>query len=195
MLASAGILWDTNACLLIVGDGNQKTALMKLAATLGIADKVRFSGFISVREGLPEIYRIANLFVTASEIETQGIVLLEAAASGLPIAAVRATCIPEIVRHGVNGYLSTPGDIRALEENMRLLLQNPLKSRTMGEAGRALVGSHTAQQTMDLHEKIYQELVWRSSIRKTGTAISSGLIKPERGWMKSQRVKSSKMEP
>ncbi len=111
---------------------------MKLCESLGIADRVKFTGCISMQDGLPEIYRLANLFVTASEIETQGIVLFEAAASGLPIAAVRATCIPEIVHHGVNGYLAESGDIHVLENNIRILLKDPLKARIMGDARLAV---------------------------------------------------------
>ncbi len=87
---------------------------MKLCDSLGITDRVKFTGCISLQDGLPEIYRAASLFVSASEIETQGIVLLEAAASGLPIAAVHATCIPEIVHHGVNGYLAESGDLKRI---------------------------------------------------------------------------------
>ena len=79
VIASARILRETNVILMIVGDGSQRSALMKLCASLDIADRVMFTGCISLQEGLPEIYRAANLFVTASEIETQGIVLLEAA--------------------------------------------------------------------------------------------------------------------
>ena len=127
VIASAKILRETNAILLIVGDGSQKSALLKLCASLDIAERVKLTGNISLQDGLPEIYRTANLFVTASEIETQGIVLLEAAASGLPIAAVRATCIPEIVHHGVNGYLAESGDLAALENNLRTLLEDSQK--------------------------------------------------------------------
>jgi glycosyltransferase involved in cell wall biosynthesis len=168
VLASALILRKTDAQLLIVGDGSQKPALMKLCESLGIADRVKFTGCISVRDGLPEIYRIASLFVTASEIETQGIVLLEAAASGLPIAAVNATCIPELVQHGVNGYLAEPGDITALANNIRVLLLDSPKARAMGKAGRALVESHTAQHSLDLHEKFYQELIGEPSMLFAG---------------------------
>ena len=183
VIASAKILHETNAYLLIVGDGRQKPALMKLTESLGIADRVRFPGCISMQDGLPEIYRLANLFVTASEIETQGIVLLEAAASGLPIAAVRATCIPEIVHHGVNGYLAESGDTTALENNIRVLLRNPLKARAMGEAGRALVESHTAQHTMDLHEKFYQGLLFEPSARFVKARVNR-FRKFTKEWMK-----------
>jgi glycosyltransferase involved in cell wall biosynthesis len=183
IIASAPILRETDTHLVIVGDGCQKTALMKLCESFGITDRVKFTGCISMQDGLPEIYRIANVFVTASEIETQGIVLLEAAASGLPIAAVRATCIPEIVRHGLNGYLAESGDIKALENNMRILLKDPLKARKMGEAGRALIESHTAQHTVDLYEKFYQGLLLQTSMQLMSTKLARRR-KLMRGWTK-----------
>ena len=182
VIASAKILRETNAILLIVGDGSQKSALLKLCASLDIAERVKFTGNISLQEGLPEIYRTANLFVTASEIETQGIVLLEAAASGLPIAAVRATCIPEIVHHGVNGYLAESGDLAALENNLRTLLEDSSKARAMGAAGRALVESHNVQHTMDLYEKFYQELRYKPTMRSVKRV--SQLRKLTKGWTK-----------
>lgn len=181
--ASAQILREKDACLVIVGDGSQKSALMKLCKSLGIADKVKFTGSISMQAGLPQIYRIANLFVAASEIETQGIVLLEAAASGLPIAAVRATCIPEIVHHGVNGYLAEQGDINGLGNLMRVILNDPLNAKTMGRAGRALVESHTAQHTTDLHEKFYQELVLQTSTQGARVRVAHRR-KLTKGWTK-----------
>ncbi|MDK0575369.1 glycosyltransferase, partial [Clostridium perfringens] len=90
----------------------------------GISNRVHFTGFISTKQGLPELYRIARLFITTSEIETQGLVMLEAAASGLPIVAVRATCIPEIVHNGVNGFLAEPGDIEGLGQGISTLLRD-----------------------------------------------------------------------
>lgn len=165
--ASAQILREKDAYLVIVGDGSQKTALMKLSKSLGIADKVKFTGSISMQDGLPQIYRIASLFVTASEIETQGIVLLEAAASGLPIAAVRATCIPEIVHHGVNGYLAIPGNLNELGNNIRLILSDLLKAKIMGKESRKLVELSAAQDTMGLHEKLYLELILQTSKQVT----------------------------
>ena len=107
--AAAQAMQQTDAHLLIVGDGSQKHTLMKMCETLKIADRVHFPGYLTLREGLPEIYRLASLFVTASEIEVQSLVLLEAIASGLPIVAVRATFVPEIVHDKVNGFLSGIG--------------------------------------------------------------------------------------
>ena len=163
--AAARSLRETEAHLLVVGDGPQKKALMKMCRALEVADRVHFTGYITAAQGLADIYRLARVFATASEIETQGIVLLEAAASGLPIAAVRATCIPEIVHDGANGNLAASGNGSALEKNILLLLKDPLKARMMGRAGRAMVESHAVERTADLHEKYYKEHVIRSSRR------------------------------
>lgn len=157
--AAAQTLTKSNAHLLIIGDGTQKPALIKLCKSLGISDRVHFPGYVSMQDGLPEIYRISNLFVTASEIETQGIVLLEAAASGLPIVAVRATCIPEIVHDGTNGYLAESGDLNGLSNAMSLLLKDPQKAKLMGKASLILAAKHALSYAHNAHEQLYGQFV------------------------------------
>jgi 1,2-diacylglycerol 3-alpha-glucosyltransferase len=157
--AAAQALEQNNAHLLIVGDGLRKPALMKLCESLGISDRVHFTGFISTKQGLPELYRIAHLFITTSEIETQGLVLLEAAASGLPIVAVRASCIPEIVHDNVNGFLAEPGDVEGLSQGMTTLLSDKYKAAQMGKASLALAQEHDKHFTIAAHEKLYYQLI------------------------------------
>ena len=159
--ASASALQNTNAHLLIVGDGREKNSLVNLCNSIGISQRVHFANFISDQGYLSEIYRMASLFITASEIETQGIVLLEAAASGLPIAAVDATCIPEIIHDQVNGYLTKPGDTHALGDAIMKLLAHPDQAIRMGRAGFELVQKHSIQNTMDIHEKLYRDSIKR----------------------------------
>jgi len=160
--AAAQAFTENNAHLLIVGDGLRKSALMKLCESLGISDRVHFTGFISTKQGLPELYRIARLFITASEIETQGLVMLEAAASGLPIVAVRATCIPEIVHNGVNGFLAEPGDVEGLGQGISTLLRDGNKVAEMGRASLALAQQHDNRFTIEAHEKLYHQLIEQS---------------------------------
>lgn len=157
--ATALAIRETNAHLLVVGDGREKSALIKLSQSLGIADRVHFPGFLSVRDGLPEVYRIASMFVMASEIESQGIVLLEAAASGLPIVAVDATSISEVVHDGINGYLAQPGDIQALGKAIMRLLRSPKKSRQMGRESLLLAKKYDITHTQKLHEQFYRKLM------------------------------------
>ena len=157
--AAAITMRENNAHLLVIGDGIQKPTLVKLCRSLGIAERVHFTGYISASQGLPEIYRSAYLFITTSEVETQGIVLLEAAASGLPIVAMDTTCIPEIVHDGINGLLTKPGDLNGLGNAMSLLLQDPSAAMRMGQASRKLAEGHDIRYTMDAHEGLYRQQV------------------------------------
>jgi glycosyltransferase involved in cell wall biosynthesis len=145
--------------MLIVGDGIRKPTLMKLCESLGLSDRIHFTGFISTKQGLPELYRIAHLFITASEIETQGLVLLEAAASGLPIVAVRASCIPELVHDGINGFLAEPDDVDGLGQGMIALLSDENKAAQMGGSSLALAQQHDNRFTIEAHEKLYRQLI------------------------------------
>jgi glycosyltransferase involved in cell wall biosynthesis len=157
----------SDAHLLIVGDGRQKKHLMQLCNALKIEERVHFTGYVSIEQGLPELYRIACMFVTASEIETQGIVLLEAAASGLPLIAVHATCIAEIVYDGANGYMTEAGDVYAMCQSVIKILADPQKAASMGRVSRRLAEGHPNQATFNEHERMYQQMVVEHGTQKT----------------------------
>ncbi|MBL8103633.1 MAG: glycosyltransferase [Anaerolineales bacterium] len=163
ILATAPVLRESDAHLLVVGDGNQKQSLEELCRLLGIESRVRFTGFISNKKELAKIYRTSDLFITASEIETQGIAILEAAASGLPIAAVKATCIPEIVQHGNNGYLTNPGDINAMSKSIRRILSDPTKTSEMKMKSRIIAEKFKSEITFTKHEKLYKQMISQKS--------------------------------
>jgi glycosyltransferase involved in cell wall biosynthesis len=167
ILAAAPAMRHSEAHLLIVGDGRQKKHLMQLCRDLKIEDRVHFTGYVSMEQGLPELYRIACMFVTASEIETQGIVLLEAAASGLPLVAVHATCIAEIVYDGANGYLTEAGNVLAMSQSMNKILADPQKAASMGRISRRLAEGHPNQATFDEHERMYQKMVVEHGTQKS----------------------------
>jgi 1,2-diacylglycerol 3-alpha-glucosyltransferase len=163
--AAAQAMQQTEAHLLIVGDGSQKQLLMKLCETLKVDDRVHFPGYIALQDGLPEIYRLASLFVTASEIEVQSLVLLEAIASGLPIVAIRATFVPEIVHDGVNGFLAESGDMDGLTNAISTLLKNPNQGCEMGKISRMFAEAHDVHISMDLHEQLYSGFVKQKEIQ------------------------------
>ncbi len=161
--ASVKAINDASAQLFVVGDGQQHEKLIELAEASGILDHCCFTGFVEPGHDLTTLYRLASVFVTASEIETQGLVLLEAMASGIPIVAVRATCIPEIVRDGVNGYLVSPEDVDAMGERIVDILHDPTLSHEMGEAGRHIAERHSHDRSVSLHEGVYQSLMSKRS--------------------------------
>jgi phosphatidylinositol alpha 1,6-mannosyltransferase len=154
--AAASALTDRNAHLVVIGDGTEKDNLINMCHEQGIGTRSHFPGFVDREQVLPDIFRLASVFVTASEIETQGLVLLEAAACGLPIIAVAATCIPEIVRDGVNGYLAAPGDVAGLAAHLQSLLDDPALARNMGSAGSLISQEFSLEKTLLAHEALYQ---------------------------------------
>jgi len=155
----------------IVGDGPAREGLIRLAEKLGIADRVRMPGFMD-RAALGRIYGDYDAFVTASTIETQGIVLLEAMSAGLPVVGVRALAIPELVRDGRDGLIVEPGRpdelARALD---RIVGDEALRAR-MGEACRADVAPHALGAVVTQLEALYVGVIERGA---NGTATSSAV--------------------
>ncbi len=90
--------------LLVVGTGPSEGLYKKMAEDLGISDRVVFTGFLPDSE-LAKAYASAEMLVIASTFETQGLVVLEALASGTPVTGIRYRAIPEFVKEGKNGCL------------------------------------------------------------------------------------------
>jgi glycogen(starch) synthase len=120
----------------IVGKGPDEQVLRDLADRLGIAEEVRFTGSLD-RAGVAQRYREADLFTLPSSAEAFGNVFAEALASGLPIVGSNVGGIPELVEHGVNGLLVTPGNPRALAQAIRYLAEDPELRSEMGLRNRA----------------------------------------------------------
>jgi len=161
--ASAQVINQVDAQLLIVGDGRQREDLIELCAKLGIGKFCHFPGFVETNGDLPGLYRLAAVFVIASEIETQGLVILEAMASGLPVVAIEATSIPELVQENVNGYLTQPGEVDQMSEQVLRILMSPDRAKEMGRVSRALAQEHSIDRSIDKHEVLYQSLEIKST--------------------------------
>jgi glycosyltransferase involved in cell wall biosynthesis len=142
----------------IAGDGPAREGLERLTERLGLQGRVRFLGFLD-RSALGARYREYDCFVTASTIETQGIVLLEAMAAGLPVVGVRALAIPEIVRSGRDGIIVAPFDVQSLSRAMvRLTADEALRER-LGRASREDVQRHALGAVVAELEALYRQTV------------------------------------
>lgn len=128
-----------DARFLFFGQGPLQVKLQQLCKKHNIASQVYFVGF---RNNLECILPCLDLVVHPASMEGLGVSLLQAAAAGVPIVAGRVGGIPEIVHDGVNGYLVDAGNSEALIRPVLSLLEDPLKSKRFGEAGRDLVRSH-----------------------------------------------------
>jgi 1,2-diacylglycerol 3-alpha-glucosyltransferase len=102
--------WPTDAVLLLVGGGPALNDLKAEAETRGIADRVRFAGFVP-RPDLPPIFAAATLFVFPSVTDTQGVVLSEAQSNGLPCVVANGGGAPEFVRDGIDALIVPPSEL------------------------------------------------------------------------------------
>ncbi|HRE26451.1 MAG TPA: glycosyltransferase, partial [Anaerolineales bacterium] len=98
--------------LLVVGDGTERRRLERVAHGWGLRAPARFTGYLTTE--LPAVYRLARLTITASTVEIQSTIALEAAASGCPLVAIDIGSMPEVVRHNETGWLAQPGDFGGL---------------------------------------------------------------------------------
>ena len=143
------------AQLAIVGDGVDKARLMKMARG---HENIHFLGRIVPPE-LYKIYQLGDVFVTASEIETQGIVLIEAAACGLPLIAVDAGAVSEVCVDGVNGFLCKPRDVSGMAEAMMKILVDDKMRQRFANASLKIAGEHDFEKTLDKFENIYKRVM------------------------------------
>jgi glycosyltransferase involved in cell wall biosynthesis len=122
--------------LALVGDGVRRPHLERLAAGLGIADRVHFLGFR--RDGAAVISRAA-VAVSPSHAEGISNAILEAMALRRAVVATAVGGTPELVHDGVNGFLVPPGAPGALARRIADALADPERARRMGARGRRLV--------------------------------------------------------
>lgn len=154
--------------LVLIGDGPARSALETLAAELGIAERVTFTGALPF-EDVPCHLKAADVFAFASVTETQGLVTIEAMAAGLPVVAVDGSGTRDIVEHGKQGFL-VENDADALAKGLKKLLADPQrmkrfsnnglkKARTfdINELGKELVGVYE-QAIQDKKENRYVTL-------------------------------------
>lgn len=155
-------LRSVKAQLLIIGDGRRLERIIELTKKLGIHHLCHFPGFISPDGDLPGLYRLGSVFCTASVIEIQSSVVLEAAASGLPIVAFQASSMPELISDGESGYLVPALDIAGMADRIGWLLQNPANATAMGLAGLRIAQKHSSANSIEAHIALFESLV-RSS--------------------------------
>jgi glycosyltransferase involved in cell wall biosynthesis len=144
-----------NAKLVIVGDGVDVARLKK---KYGEHKSVHFLGKIVPPE-LYDVYRMGDLFVTASEIETQGIVLIEAAATGLPLIAVDAGAVSEVCVSGENGVLCRPGDVNEMAMAMKEIINDDSKRNKFAKKSIEIAMEHDFEKTLDKFTNIYKKVM------------------------------------
>jgi len=146
------------ARLYIVGEGVEKKMLQEKIDEYGLAEEVRLLGR---RNDVQDLMSMADGYVMSSDWEGFPMVLLEAAASELPIVATDVGGNSEIVLNGENGYICPSKNHEALARSMQELMKKPSDAlRTMGRAGRLHVSERFSVESIaGQWDEIYSKLV------------------------------------
>ncbi|WP_429425644.1 glycosyltransferase [Nocardia sp. GAS34] len=147
--AALDVRWE------IIGDGSCRRTWQDLAAELGIAERVRFYGFVD-EDTLLDAYRRCDVFCMPGVAELQSLATMEAMAAGAAIVAADAMALPHLVHPGRNGRLYPPGDVPALAACLTDLLTDPATLTRLGEASRRIVADHALDRTLDAFESLYR---------------------------------------
>jgi glycosyltransferase involved in cell wall biosynthesis len=152
------ILAETEAHLLIVGDGTDAEKLRYLVKDYEITDKVTFTGRVSDDE-IVELHHVGTVFCMPSPAELQSIAALEAMASGQPVVAVDAGALKELCQDGRNGYLCHQDDDDQIAKGLLKIITNPKLRDKMSKESVAIAATHDLEYTLKRFEEIYSSLI------------------------------------
>jgi glycosyltransferase involved in cell wall biosynthesis len=155
-----------NVKLIIAGFGVYVEEMQKLAKELGIEKHVEFTGKV-LREKLPEYYSNADIFVTASPIETQGIVVLEAMSCGIPAVGVKKLALNELIKDGYNGILAEPDNPSDFAKKCITLLEcTPKEYKKYSDNALKSVQEHDIKNSMKRLLEIYKIAISKRIVSK-----------------------------
>ncbi len=119
-----------DVALVIVGNGEEKENLDKLAKKLGVDNKIYFAGF---KKEAAKYLKAFDIFVLSSRTEAFPYALLEAGLAKIPVIASRVGGIPEIIDNEKDGLLVPPGKPAEIERALRFLIENPTTAKNFGQ--------------------------------------------------------------
>ena len=145
------------ARLLLVGDGPDLAMAQQMARDLGISN---FVDAVGAQEEVVPLLSIADLFLLPSAQESFGLAALEAMACEVPVVASRVGGLPEVIEHGVSGFLHPPDAADEMAASGVAILQDPELHAAVGQAACRRVREHfSATRVVPMYEQCYLQLV------------------------------------
>jgi len=138
----------------MVGDGPQTADLKHLAKRLNIRHRLTFTGIVPFEE-VTEALNHADLFIFSSTSETQGLVILEAMAAGLPLVMVESKALLYFVNPGEDSVV-VPEDEEAMAAAILNLVNHPARMRALGQAASKNAERYSISAMTSRLEDVYQ---------------------------------------
>lgn len=127
--------------LTVVGSGPLLPELQELSVSLGLSERIIFTGPIPQDQLVPQ-YLYADIFVSPSFDEGVPVCLMEAMAMGLPVVATQIAGVGELVSHGSDGLIVPPACVESLCTVLKLLIDDPEYAQNLGKAAMKKVEKH-----------------------------------------------------
>ncbi|MGB2869454.1 MAG: N-acetyl-alpha-D-glucosaminyl L-malate synthase BshA [Bacteroidota bacterium] len=150
-----------SSCLMLIGDGPERSSCEILCRELGIQDRVKFFG--KQTEIIP-ILSASDLFLLPSQSESFGLSALEAMACEVPVISSSVGGLPELQIHGQTGYIAEFGDIDRMARYAVDLLTNPSKHKMFAAAARKRALEFEAEKIVSQYEQYYERILYASEI-------------------------------
>ena len=145
------------AHLVVVGDGEDRPALARLAQALGVSARVHFLGW---RADLETILNELDVVICSSRNEGTPVALIEAMAAGVAVLSTEVGGVADLVTHGETGWLVPPGDPSAMAGAIRRLLAEPNLRARLAAAGRGVaLDRHDVTRLIARIERLYTGLI------------------------------------
>lgn len=145
--------------LVFVGDGPERSGAERYCHENNITDRVLFLGR---QDNLPDLMGCADVFLLPSELESFGLVALEAMSCEVPVVATLVGGLPEVVVHGETGFLANLGDVDKMADYTLEILRNSALREKMGKAGRKrAVETFDQNKIVPHYERYYEEILSR----------------------------------
>lgn len=162
----AAVRKETEADLMMVGDGPLRGPTEDLARDLGVEEYVNFMG---KQDHVERLFPKAHVLLLPSELEAFGLAALEAMACGVPPVATRCGGVPELVDDGVTGFLEPVGDVEAQAKRVvQLLTDEPMYERMSAAARHDAVNRFSTDLVIPKYEDHYRRVLSGVKIRTAG---------------------------
>ncbi len=148
-------LKNPQTCFIIVGDGPSQKDLNKEAENLGLKKEIIFTGSVDQKE-IPFYYKAGDIFIFSSSSEVQPTVITEAMASGLPIVAVKACGVKDVLENKENGFL-VPDNLQKFSQAVLRLINNENLRKVISQKAKAAAKEFSVEKATKKLIKIYQD--------------------------------------
>ncbi|MGN0432688.1 MAG: glycosyltransferase family 4 protein [Lachnospiraceae bacterium] len=152
------LLYNPGLTFMIVGDGPDKAHLEKVVAEKGLTNNVIFTGMVKPTE-VQDYYQLADIFVSASTSETQGLTYIEAAANGLPLLCRKDECLSDVIQEGINGYAYESDE--DFHTKLGMILENDEWRANAGIQSAKIAEGFDKSHFGDTVESIYESVIMK----------------------------------